>query len=213
MRLLTLINLLAVCTLSVLAARLPPTARNNGKSNGLAKGHSKDASWSNWVSTWATMPQLVEPANLPPAPFNGSTGVFVDASIRQTLKVTHGGNPFRLRFTNVFGVNNLDITAVTVARPANGSVGTTSVDSSTLTPVTFSGNTSFSVPNGAQLVSDPIDWALPDDGTLSITMYLATGQSGFSITGHPGSRTSSYLLAGNHVNDQDFTNATRTDHW
>jgi hypothetical protein len=159
------------------------------------------------------MPQLVEPANLPPAPFNGSTGVFVDASIRQTLKVTHGGSPFRLRFTNVFGVNNLDITAVTVARPANGSVGTTSVDSSTLTPVTFSGNASFSVPNGAQLVSDPINWALPDDGTLSITMYLATGQSGFYITGHPGSRTSSYLLAGNHVNDQDFTNATRTDHW
>jgi hypothetical protein len=209
MKLITPLVTLACC-LSALAA---PNPGNNGKGNGLAKGHSKDACWSNWVNSWATMPQLVEPANLPPAPFNGSTGVFVDASLRQTLKITHGGSSFRLRFSNVFGVNNLDITAVSVARPGNGSVGTTAIDSSSLTPVTFSGNASFSVPNGAQVVSDPISWGLADDATLSVTMYLAKGQSGFSITGHPGSRTSSYLLPGNHVNDQDFGNATRTDHW
>ena len=210
MRLITPLSVTLACCLSVLGA---PSPKNHGKGNGLTKGHSKDASWSNWVSSWATMPQLVEPYNLPPAPYNGSTGVFEDASLRQTLKITHGGSSFRLRFSNVFGVNNLDITAVSVAKPGNGSVGTTSIDSSSLTPVTFSGNASFSVPNGAQVVSDPISWGLADDATLSVTMYLAKGQSGFSITGHPGSRTSSYLLAGNHVNDQDFGNATRTDHW
>jgi hypothetical protein len=193
------------------AATLP--TRSNDADNGLAKGHSKDQSWTNWVSTWSTMPQLTEPANLPPAPFNGSSAVFVDTSIRQSLKVTAGGSSFRLRFSNVFGVNNLDLTAISVARPGNGSVGTTSVDGSTITAVTFSGNSSFSIPNGAQVVSDPINWPLSDDGTLSITTYLAKGQSGFSITSHPGSRTSTYLLSGNHVNDQDFTGGVRTDHW
>lgn len=190
-----------------------PVSRSTDANNGMAKGHSKDQPWTNWVSAWTTMPQLTEPANLPPAPFNGSNAVFVDTSIRQSLKVTAGGSSFRLRFSNVFGVNNLDITAVSVARPGNGSVGTTSVDSSTLTAVTFGGNSSFSVPNGAQVVSDPINWPLADDGTLSISIYLGKGQSGFSITSHPGSRTSSFLVSGNHVNDQDFTGGVRTDHW
>ncbi|KAJ9120036.1 hypothetical protein QFC22_002933 [Naganishia vaughanmartiniae] len=213
MRLISALSLL-VGSLSIAltsAATLP--ARSNDANSGLAKGQSKNQPWTNWVSTWASMPQLTEPANLPPAPFNGSTAVFVDTSLRQSLKITAGGSSFRLRFSNVFGLNNLDITAVSVARPGNGSVGTTSVDSSTLTAVTFSGNSSFSVPNGAQVVSDPINWPLSDDDTLSITTYLAKGQSGFSITSHPGSRTSTYLLAGNHVNDQDFTGGVRADHW
>ena len=48
---------------------------------------------------------------------------------------------------------------------------------------------------------------------LTVTAYLAEGQASNNITSHPGSRTTSYLLAGNHVAADDLPGATRTDHW
>jgi lysophospholipase L1-like esterase len=33
------------------------------------------------------------------------------------------------------------------------------------------------------------------------------------VTGHPGSRTTSYLLAGDSTSENDFAGAVRTDHW
>jgi lysophospholipase L1-like esterase len=46
-----------------------------------------------------------------------------------------------------------------------------------------------------------------------VTMYLADGQASTDITSHPGSRTTSYLLAGEHVQDTDLAGATPVDHW
>src|SRR6266550_901738 len=49
--------------------------------------------------------------------------------------------------------------------------------------------------------------------TQPVTVYLADGQASNSITSHPGSRTTSYLLAGNHVADSNLPSATPVDHW
>ena len=46
-----------------------------------------------------------------------------------------------------------------------------------------------------------------------MTVYLADGQASDDITSHPGSRTTSYLLAGDHVGDPDLAGATPVDHW
>lgn len=63
------------------------------------------------------MPQLTEPANLPPAPFNTSSGlVFQDTTIRQTIHVTASSSRIRLRLSNAFGLTPLPITAVTIVR-------------------------------------------------------------------------------------------------
>ena len=35
------------------------------------QGHHADGADGHWVDTWVSMPQLTEPANLPPAPFVG----------------------------------------------------------------------------------------------------------------------------------------------
>ncbi|MEC3981811.1 hypothetical protein QMK34_41925, partial [Amycolatopsis sp. H20-H5] len=49
-----------------------------------ASGHQRPAS-RHWVNTWTSMPQLTEPANLPPAPFLGDGRVFDAATLRQTV--------------------------------------------------------------------------------------------------------------------------------
>ncbi|KAK2023595.1 GDSL-like Lipase/Acylhydrolase [Colletotrichum zoysiae] len=167
-----------------------------------------------WVTIWGTMPQLCEPANLPPAPFNETGRVFRDATLRQTLKVSLAAATLRLQISNAFGGSDLPITAVTIARAANNTVGTSGVDADSLQVVTFSGSGGFVVPNGAIVFSDPIELPVAAQTIVSVTIYLADGQATNSVTGHPGSRTTSFLVSGDHVADRDLgAGATRTDHW
>ena len=82
----------------------------------------------------------------------------------------------RLRFSNVFGTSSLPITAVTVALPDNGTAGSVAIQPHTLQAVTFSGSRSFSVPDGALVVSDPLAFPVKAQSMITVTMFLADGQ-------------------------------------
>ena len=166
-----------------------------------------------WVDTWVSMPQLTEPGNMPPAPFTQEDVVLADTTLRQTVRVSVGGSQARLRFSNAFGGAALPITKVTVALPAGGQAGVSAVQPGTVRPVTFQGRGSVSIPVGAQAVSDPLSLDLSPRSNLTVTVYLADGQHSTSITSHPGSRTTSYLLAGDHAAAADLPGATGVDHW
>ncbi|GAA3962276.1 SGNH/GDSL hydrolase family protein [Actinoplanes auranticolor] len=166
-----------------------------------------------WLHTWVSMPQLTEPHNLPPAPFTGTDSVLVDTTLRQTVHTSIAGSSVRLRFSNAFGGAVLPITAVSIARPAGGRAGSAAIEPGTLRPVTFSGRTHTSVPVGAQVVSDPIDLDVPARSELTVTLYLATGQASTAVTSHPGSRTTSHLLRGDHHDAVDLPGATPVVHW
>lgn len=187
-----------------------------------------------WVDTWASMPQLTEFANLPPPPFvsrgiflssfhssnsmflqNETNEVFFNSTIRQTIHTSIGANTIRIRISNAFGLNNLPITSVTVALPDQGAAGVSAIQPKTLQTVTFSGNTSFTIPNGAFAVSDPISFSIKPQSNLAVTMYLANGQQSNYITSHPGSRTTSYFSFGNYVHATNLTDpSTQTAaHW
>ncbi|SPO37391.1 related to extracellular GDSL-like lipase/acylhydrolase [Pseudozyma flocculosa] len=171
------------------------------------------------------MPQLTEPANLPPPPFNGTgtgTGAkLVDATIRQTLKLSAGGRRVRLRLSNAFGGSDLSVSSVVVARPLvpgrdNGTVtvGVSAIDGATARQLRFSGETAFVIPKGALAVSDEVDIDVQRDGTLSVSIYLAAGQEGEAITSHPGSRTTTYIAPGDQTASATLTpDAVAVAHW
>ena len=166
-----------------------------------------------WVNTWTSMPQLTEPHNMPPPPFTGTDVVLADSTLRQTVRTSVGGRQLRLRVSNAFGGTALPVTAVTVALPAGGQAGVSAIRPGTSRPVTFNGRASVVVPVGAQMVSDPVAFDLAPRSILTVTMYLADGQASTNITSHPGSRTTSHLLRGNHVAAEDLPGSTPTDHW
>ncbi|MFJ8958436.1 SGNH/GDSL hydrolase family protein [Lentzea sp. NPDC102401] len=172
-----------------------------------------DARGERWITTWTSMPQLCEPHNMPPPPFTQDNLVLADATLRQTLQVSVGGRRMRLRFSNAFGGAVLPITAVTVALPVDGRAGVSAVQPGTVRRVTFGGRASVNVPVGALVLSDPLGFTLAPGTNLTVTAYFASGQASTSITSHPGSRTTSYLLAGNHIDSLDLPGATPTDHW
>ena len=141
----------------------------------------------------------------------------MNSTIRQTLFLTAQANQIRLKFSNVFGGSNLPITAVTVALPLNQTAGIHQIQPKTVQKVTFSGKSGISIPNGALAVSDPIKFPIKAAQIVTVTIYLAAGQTTNSITSHPGSRTTSWFQFGNAVDAAQLaiTDATTQSvaHW
>jgi lysophospholipase L1-like esterase len=144
---------------------------------------------------------------------NATGLVFDNSTIRQTIMVTLSAPKIRLQISNTFGGSDLPITAVTLAVPKEDKAGTSSIKAGTLQTLTFSGSRSFIVPNGASILSDPVDFPVAAQTIVTISMYLKSGQTTNNITSHPGSRTTSYFVHGNHVEDEDLKDTASAAHW
>nr|BFE72864.1 hypothetical protein GCM10020092_061650 [Actinoplanes digitatis] len=92
-----------------------------------------------WLHTWVSMPQLTEPGNMPPAPFNADGVALADTTLRQTVQTSIAGSSLRVRFSNAFGGAVLPITGVTVALPLDGRAGASAIVAGSARAVTFSG--------------------------------------------------------------------------
>lgn len=155
-----------------------------------------------WVATWATAPQLVEPGNLPPTPG------FSDCTLRQKLRVSIGGQKIRLRFSNAFGNAPLTIEAGQVALGVDGAA----IRPETSRLLAFNGVAAVTIQPGAMVISDPVDLELSPMADLAVTLHTKNAPD--DITGHPGSRTTSYLAHGGEAVDAtDLPGAARADHW
>ncbi|SPQ21575.1 00621136-af97-4f0b-b8c0-09cb37276600 [Thermothielavioides terrestris] len=187
--------------------------RDDVDHKGNALGPRADDDW-HWVATWTSMPQLVEQSNMPPSPFTGGGGVFKDATLRQTLHLSVGAERLRIQISNTFGGSDLPITAATIALPTGDKPGSASIDTSTLKPLTFNnGSASITIPRGQVAYTDPIDFSVAAQANIAVTLYSQPGQSGSSITGHPGSRTTSHMQAGNHASAATLSGGSSTKHW
>jgi lysophospholipase L1-like esterase len=154
-----------------------------------------------WVGTWATSPQLTEPANLPPAP--GLTG----NTLRQVVHVSLGGNRVRVHFSNEFGSSPVELRAAHIAV----SLGAGAIEPATDTPLRFDGQSSVTIPVGGAVASDPLPFPVRPLSDLAITITF--GVTSPAVSGHPGSRTTSYLVAGDGAGASLLPGAARTDHW
>lgn len=154
-----------------------------------------------WVGTWATSPQLVEPNNMPPSP--GLT----NNTLRQVVRVSIGGQVLRLRFTNDFSKSPVTMKSVFIAASKDGSV----IDATTQKKLAFDSKGEVIIPAGGEVVSDPVKFNLKSGTKLAIT--ICYGNTSADVTGHPGSRTTSYILAGDKTASVDFAGAAKTDHW
>lgn len=159
-----------------------------------------------WVGTWGCGPQLTERANLPPAPLAEST-------LRQFVHVSIGGKHLRARFCNAFGTNSVTLRSVHVAlADERGSAAEGAINAATDKAITFQGAPSVTIPAGETVLCDPFDFELPPLSDLAVTIYFGE-ISATTITGHPGSRTTSYIQSGNVVSAARLPAAAKTAHW
>jgi len=156
-----------------------------------------------WVTTWATALQIAEPHNNPPAP--GLAG----NSFRQIVQVSIGGKSLRLHLSNLFNEDETEILGVEIARAATMGASPEILPGSTV-ELTFGGRRSFTMAPGKEVVSDPVRFKLAERENLAVTIHYGK-ISATRLTSHPGSRTTSYIAAGNTT---DFSApVAKTDHW
>ena len=156
---------------------------------------------SKWVGTWSTAPQLVETGNNPPSPGLSNN------TLRQIVHVSIGGDSLRVRFSNEFSKSPVTLNSVHIAV----SHGNGTIDTTTDKTLYFNGKPDITMAPGIAITSDPFPFDLQPLTDVAITMYF--GSTSPDVTGHPGSRTTSYLLTGNEVSRADFSGAVKTDHW
>ena len=154
-----------------------------------------------WLGTWGTAVQRTEPRNLPPVALSGTT-------LRQIVRPSVGGGRMRLHLSNVFGDAPVVLTDVRVA----ASLGEGVIYPATDAALSFDGRPGITIPPGGSVVSDPLVYDLAARTDLAITMHVVS-ISDSVVTGHPGSRTTSYIAEGNGVSAPALPDATRTDHW
>lgn len=154
-----------------------------------------------WVGTWGTAVQLTEPRNLPPAPgLPGNT-------LRQVVRVSQGGERLRVRFSNRFGTAPVTLRAAHLAV----SRGDGAIDPATDQALTFGGEPGVTISPGAAVASDPFSFPLQPLSDVALTMQF--GAASPDVTGHPGSRTNSYLVEGDAVTAPALPDAARVDRW
>jgi lysophospholipase L1-like esterase len=154
-----------------------------------------------WVGTWGTAPQLTESSNMPPSPGLSNN------TLRQVVRVSIGGDQVRLKFSNQYGTSPVVMNSVHLAVSTGGS----SINTATDKAVTFGGNQFVTIPVGQTVTSDALNYPLTKLTNMAITIYF--GGTSSALTGHPGSRTTSYIQTGNNVGVSSMPSAVTTDHW
>jgi lysophospholipase L1-like esterase len=110
-----------------------------------------------WVGTWNASPQ----AAWHPIELNGQT-------IRQIVHVSIGGTRVRVRLSNAYGADSLQIGAARVGLYSTGATIAAGSDR----VLTFNGSESTTIPAGALAVSDPVNLRVPDRGDLAVSVYI-----------------------------------------
>ena len=154
-----------------------------------------------WLGTWAAAQQLTEPRNMPPAP--GLSG----GTLRQVIHVSVGGSRVRVRLSNIFGGSDISISSAHLARSLGGSA----IEPASDRPLTFGGADSTVIAAGQMVTSDPMPFEVAPRTDLVVSIHFRAVPA--EVTGHPGSRTTSYLQAGNLVPAAALPDAVPTDHW
>lgn len=156
-----------------------------------------------WVGSWASAQMAPADKDVLPA------SDIADGTLRQTVRLSAGGGKIRVRLSNAFGTEPLRLAGVRVA----GAVapGSARIDPTTDRPLTFSGQAGTTIPAGAEYLSDPLDFPAAPLSTLAVSIRFDGAPA--KQTGHPGSRTASWIAPGDQLSSADLTGAKRIDRW
>ncbi len=177
-----------------------------GKAAGTGGSPSTDGGASgtqHWVGTWAASPYY-DSANQPVASLANSV-------LRQVVHVSIGGSQLRVQFSNLSGNGPVTISSAHVALCKASPAVDSTIDTTTDKALAFSGKADVTIAQGKEIWSDPIDFALPALGNVTIT--TAFGSVPSNVVGHSGSRTTSYLQSGVEPNVASMASAKTMEHW
>lgn len=159
------------------------------------------SSAQNWVGTWATAPQTVVRSFMP---YNNC---MTNRSIRQVVKVSIGGDVIRLKLSNIYSMQPVEIRSIYIAHAKDSFA----IDAKTAQYFKFGNSYKTVIPAGKQIVSDALKFKLRNLERVAITINYTSAPE--IPTVHMGSRTTSYIMKGVTNAHSNFEKAFRENHW
>ena len=155
----------------------------------------------NWVGTWATAPQTVVRSFMP---YNNC---MTNRSVRQVVKVSIGGNVIRLKLSNIYSMQPVEIRSIYIAHAKDSFA----IDAKTAQYFKFGNSYKTVIPAGKQIVSDALKFNLRNLERVAITINYTSAPEVPTV--HMGSRTTSYIMKGVTNAHSNFAKAFRENHW
>lgn len=155
----------------------------------------------NWVGTWATAPQTVVKSFMP---YNNC---MTNRSVRQVVKVSIGGDVIRLKLSNIYSMQPVEIRSIYIAHAKDSS----DIDAKTAQYFKFGNSYKTVIPAGKQIVSNALKFNLRNLERVAITINYTSAPE--IPTVHMGSRTTSYIMKGVTNAHSNFEKAFRENHW
>ena len=153
-------------------------------------------------STWANTLALITKDSYPPINLSNN-------SLRQIFKISMGGEKFRIKISNKYGNDSLEIKSISIAK--SHSQGTGQIELNTIKKITFDNNEFISIPKGEEIYTDIFNYNFPSESEIAVSIYF--GKIPSELTGHKFSMTNSFIEEGNKINEEKFSSEHKTAHW
>ena len=159
-----------------------------------------------WIATWAPSQSATPPR--PAAGMPDRVPTYANATIREIVHTTIGGDRLRIRISNEYGDRPIVIGGAHVALRAMGST----IHAGSDRTLTFAGKAAVTVRTGAVVVSDPVPFAVPTLGDLAVSLFLP--DSARTTTRHAlGLQTTYVSKAGDQMGSSTFSADTTSRSW
>lgn len=157
-----------------------------------------------WIVTWGASPapQLPDQAQIRAAKLE-----FDNQTLREIVHISAGSDTLRVRLSNAYGRETVEIGAAHIALRAKGSGIVEGSDRA----LTFGGSPAVSIPPGAPMLSDPVKLDVPSAADLAISIFLAKPASGAGI--HYSAEQTSYIAQGNLAGAASFPETQAITSW
>src|SRR5262245_24987812 len=159
---------------------------------------------SHWVVTWGASPapQLADESQLRAAKL-----LFEDQTVREIVHTSIGGDTVRVRLSNAYGKQAVEVGAAHIAVRANGA----GIAAGSDRPLTFGGRTSVTIPPDALVLSDPVKLRVPAAGDLAISIFVPKQATGAGI--HYAAQQTSYVGRGDLTSAPSLNGADTLTSW
>ena len=153
-----------------------------------------------WVGSWAAAAEFTGKGDMPKEPLT-------NRSLREVVRVSIAGDCFKLRLSNEFSKQPVEIKSVFIA----DALDSCDIVKKSARYLSFGGKKAVTIAPGECAVSDVCNYPLKALQLLAVTInYGATPEN---ATSHRGSRTTSYIISGEAKPKNSFANAEKVDHW
>lgn len=173
------------------------------KSTPFANAPAQSSAWfATWAPSQSSTAARPAPGTVDPVP------AYANATIRQIIRTTIGGDQVRIHISNEYGDRPIRIGGAHIAIRTSGS----SIDSATGRALTFDGKPNVIVRPGAVLISDPVTFRVPQLGDVAVSLFLP--DSARTTTRHALAVQTTYISKqGNKLSNAQFAADTTMRSW